>query len=810
MSGAKLTVKSAVGMTLVVLVLAAASASAQPTCSTYLLSYPTLTPMGPRIPVTWVVESTGTVELTEIRYRLATEMPEAEKRVGQRTGTGVFSTTVPTARSPEGVVLLLRSYARLAGGIECSSGYRTVLLLPNPEPVCTVDFVDPETTIPATIDRGTPLPVTYQFTSGESVTHTNVHVMLVPGGSSVDATPPRSRPAGTHQITENIDTTWYQPGTVLYLQGHVRTDHNNECYSEIVQVEITGTPIPPLVVEITDVPAEVRPFETVPVQWQCNSPSPLTDARLEWWLDSEPPGTIHYGPQKAPQGAGLRQFTDDLTISPMTPGDVINIAARVSNSTGDEVVTATERVPIVAYPFDCRIEIADGPTTAGRGEVLDFTVDLVSSSPVDQARLLWRYDSEPVEAERPGPWSSFPAGVQTVPLQVGPVGLEQGGTVLVRAWMQNQAGECFSTDVQPYWQVSLTAACTTDISPAPPLTLEQGDLATIQWNVTSALDITKAVLQRQWSTEPGVWVDGPVRSAAAGSYGFQDDVLIDSSREPGTVLTLRTYVETTLGITCQSPEYAITIEALSGADEYEEDNSCDDATPITTDGQHQTHTIAPNTDVDAVAFPGLSGETYVVETFPPATAGADTIVEVYDPDGLLVGSNDDKAQGEIGSRVQLTAAKDGTYCVLVRGKTRGEYDISVTNISTPPPPPPPPESTGAGAKGDDTSSDSTASLPVAQPSDGAVSVRIVSALIRKDDVLVVVAVTAPAELRSKLTVRWQGADGGAVRSTPAQTGAGSYRATFAVPSRAPVRLQACAFVNGAERFSNAVTVGGEH
>ena len=78
----------------------------------------------------------------------------------------------------------------------------------------------------------------------------------------------------------------------------------------------------------------------------------------------------------------------------------------------------------------------------------------------------------------------------------------------------------------------------------------------------------------------------------------------------------------------------------------------------------------PAIEVDAVAFQAQAGSTYEVETFIPPQDGADTIVRVFNPQGGLVGENDDKALGNLGSRVQVSAAQSGTYCVLISGKLR--------------------------------------------------------------------------------------------------------------------------------------------
>jgi hypothetical protein len=72
-------------------------------------------------------------------------------------------------------------------------------------------------------------------------------------------------------------------------------------------------------------------------------------------------------------------------------------------------------------------------------------------------------------------------------------------------------------------------------------------------------------------------------------------------------------------------------------------------------------------DADAFAIRARSGQTIQVEAFA-ARVGAplDPILEVYDPDGDLVGRNDDDATHD--SRLTFQARADGPYRVLIRDK----------------------------------------------------------------------------------------------------------------------------------------------
>jgi hypothetical protein len=207
----------------------------------------------------------------------------------------------------------------------------------------------------------------------------------------------------------------------------------------------------------------------------------------------------------------------------------------------------------------------------------------------------------------------------------------------------------------------------------------------------------------------------------------------------------------------------------------------------------------PADDVDAVKFAATTGSTYVVETFIPAAGGTDTTIRVYDPTGVLVGQNNDKVVGNRGSRLQFAAQKTGNYCVLVTGASRGQYDIGVTNVTSPPPAPPPPSVTGSGSAG------ASGAPGSGSGGEAAVRVRIVSATAARGQVSVVVEVQAPGSLASEVAVGWQ-ANSGPARQTPAQTGQGTYRAAFSFAATGVLQLQAQATVGSQVVRSETRTV----
>ena len=98
-------------------------------------------------------------------------------------------------------------------------------------------------------------------------------------------------------------------------------------------------------------------------------------------------------------------------------------------------------------------------------------------------------------------------------------------------------------------------------------------------------------------------------------------------------------------------------------DVYEEDDSCSQARPITL-GQPQSHTFDPAADEDWVRFDMEAGRTYVVQTGGLA-GGADTIIQLYAPDCVVMLAENDDYGGELWSRIEWTATVAGSYAVRI-------------------------------------------------------------------------------------------------------------------------------------------------
>ncbi len=102
------------------------------------------------------------------------------------------------------------------------------------------------------------------------------------------------------------------------------------------------------------------------------------------------------------------------------------------------------------------------------------------------------------------------------------------------------------------------------------------------------------------------------------------------------------------------------------------------------DGSLQTHTFHLPADEDWIGFEVSSGERYIVETFCVGLE-CDTVLALYDPEGVFLEENDDGGEGAA-SLLVFTAETDGTFFAQVihfEPDVFGaltEYQISVTQI----------------------------------------------------------------------------------------------------------------------------------
>lgn len=117
-------------------------------------------------------------------------------------------------------------------------------------------------------------------------------------------------------------------------------------------------------------------------------------------------------------------------------------------------------------------------------------------------------------------------------------------------------------------------------------------------------------------------------------------------------------------------------------DAYEPDGTCGQATPL---AEPQSHTFDPAGDEDWVAVAMTAGHSYAVQT-GGLQGGADTILQLYAPDCVVLLAENDDYGGELWSRIEWAASETATYYARVRnydptvGGEEVGYSISVQQL----------------------------------------------------------------------------------------------------------------------------------
>lgn len=123
-------------------------------------------------------------------------------------------------------------------------------------------------------------------------------------------------------------------------------------------------------------------------------------------------------------------------------------------------------------------------------------------------------------------------------------------------------------------------------------------------------------------------------------------------------------------------------------DNYEPNNSFDTAYTTSADAANLTGiTLWPAGDQDYFQFYGQQGLAYEVFT-TNLTAGLDTLLKVYDPNGNKIGENDNFDPPNLSSQFSFTANTDGFYFARVLNQdptnpTNRTYSFGVTRMNPP-------------------------------------------------------------------------------------------------------------------------------
>ena len=125
-------------------------------------------------------------------------------------------------------------------------------------------------------------------------------------------------------------------------------------------------------------------------------------------------------------------------------------------------------------------------------------------------------------------------------------------------------------------------------------------------------------------------------------------------------------------------------------DSYEPNNVFDTAYTTSANAEKLTGiTLWPVGDVDFFQFYGKKGSTYQVFT-TDVTAGLDTYLKLYDPDGNKIAENDDVDVTNTRSQVEVSVNKTGFYYAKITNKepsnpTNKTYSFGVNEINPPTP-----------------------------------------------------------------------------------------------------------------------------
>jgi len=128
----------------------------------------------------------------------------------------------------------------------------------------------------------------------------------------------------------------------------------------------------------------------------------------------------------------------------------------------------------------------------------------------------------------------------------------------------------------------------------------------------------------------------------------------------------------------ESFDYILHVEPLSSeeGDSFEPNNYPGEATPIPTQGDGLVSTLFPQYDIDLYAFDASANQSYLIET----VCEVDTYLELYSTDQELLDYNDDKADGDICSRLIYSPETDMKLLIYIRGYNRdmtGSYTVRV-------------------------------------------------------------------------------------------------------------------------------------
>lgn len=282
--------------------------------------------------------------------------------------------------------------------------------------------------------------------------------------------------------------------------------------------------------------------------------------------------------------------------------------------------------------------------------------------------------------------------------------------------------------------------CPPTASPEPTDTPESTEIPTFSTGTSSPATVTST---------PATCTSTSATSTATGSPGTYTDTPDPQTKTPHSPTYTKVPPTKTPGDYTDTPTRPIVTKtptstpvsdtftpspAATGTptpivDQYEPDDTPEDAKEISVDETRQVRTINPKGDLDYLFFHATGSMTYIIRTY----GGYDTTLTLFDTDGVTLLAYNDDGGGE-GSLSLIEwycpSGDDGTYYILAKffwPDESGEYEVSVKEDFLPSPTPSPTFTpTATPQPGDDYEPDNRPHEAKSISADGALQNRTIS------------------------------------------------------------------------------------
>ena len=348
-----------------------------PSCATDLVAPPPTVASGDDLEIAWAAAADADIIHTHLHYLLPGDTAERGSAVlTAAAGHHVFAATLPTAALPTGAVVRVRSHVAVAGGVSCYSSYSEVVVVPGGA-LCAVALDD----VPAEIEAGEDLPITWSFVCGTGAPHANLHYSGH-GGAWERPGPVHSEGPGQHQFTDLLPVSLWPAGTVIHVRGHVRTAGGQDFYTPLQDVLIREPPVP-CSTSLFSVPATVQEGFGFAVQWFAQAEDEIIHTNVHYRRQGE----AREHPTPVEQGVGL--FTTQIDAGGYGAGTVLILRSHVLTRSGVNCYSDERTVTIVPASGPCEAAITSAPTEAQSGEPVGVDWAVTSPGP-GRTELIWQ------------------------------------------------------------------------------------------------------------------------------------------------------------------------------------------------------------------------------------------------------------------------------------------------------------------------------------------------------------------------------------------------------------------------------------